>query len=55
LKPERGREIEENVGRGGAVRDASFKKGMEKFFGSEGSQAVPSRPSGRGRLKFEGG
>jgi hypothetical protein len=32
------------------VRDTTFKAGGEKHFfsGSEGSQAVPTRPSGRG-------
>jgi hypothetical protein len=34
---------------GGVVRDATFN-GRKQIFGHKGSQAVPTRPSDKGRL-----
>jgi hypothetical protein len=33
------------------VRESAFNRGNKQIFGYEGSQAVPSRPSGKGGMK----
>jgi hypothetical protein len=45
-------ETEEKVRGGGRIAtDAKFNKRNRQIFGYEGSQAVPARLSGNGRLK----
>jgi hypothetical protein len=39
------------VGGGEVVRDATFNGGNREVYGYEGSQAVPTRHSGKGKLK----